>query len=448
MTLSARIVESVHAQQSRGLDAALRRKAVLHCADTIGIAIAARDQSTIARQVSEVFGAQHASSPAGFAFVASANSHILDFDDVHDLARVHPTSVTLPAALAAASVSRATSTTASDIVEAVALSNEIACRFGMIWAPSGRGPGADWFLTQLFGYFSAALAASLVLRSSREQTRSALGLAYMQAAGGKEAGVGAGGTARAIYPAFASMGGVQAALLARAGIEGPPTALDGDAGFFPLYFGRSLDEVQVRRLVDLEGSEWSQTQFKLWPCCRHSHPYVFAAQALRYRANVFEADRIVADVNRSAAKLCTPLPQRRRPQTLQDAKYSIPFMIAFALVNDDVTLQSLDDSALADPRVLAVADRVSIEASGRDEPGLPAARLTMRMRGLTETLTFDAPFGALQTEEALERKFRSCLAYAGWPVDEVTKLWQQLIDPRSWNIPQICRLVGSAANRF
>ena len=44
-----------------------------------------------------------------------------------------------------------------------------------------------------------------------EKLGHAIGLAYMQAAGGKEAGVGMGSQARSIYPAFASMGGVQAA---------------------------------------------------------------------------------------------------------------------------------------------------------------------------------------------------------------------------------------------
>ena len=39
----------------------------------------------------------------------------------------------------------------------------------------------------------------------------------MQAAGGKEPGVGTGSQARAIYPAFSSMGGVQAPFLAREG---------------------------------------------------------------------------------------------------------------------------------------------------------------------------------------------------------------------------------------
>jgi 2-methylcitrate dehydratase PrpD len=292
------------------------------------------------------------------------------------------------------------------------------------------------------------VAASLVLRLDSGQTRSALGLAYMQAAGGKEAGVGAGGTARAIYPAFAAMGGVQAALLARSGIEGPPTALDGDAGFFRLYFGRPLDAEQTARLLDPQGSAWAESQFKPWPCCRHSHPYIFAAQALRPGLDPRGVSRIIARVNRSAAKLCMPIDERRRPRTLQDAKYSIPFMIAFALVHDEISLQTLDASALEDARVLAMAERVFVEETGQDEPGLPHASITVHGTASVESRTFDAPFHAPQTKQVLEAKFRSCLAYAGWSASDAGGLWHRASGLDDSDLPAIRNLLGFGKATF
>ncbi len=421
LTLSARLIECFFAQRERGLTAAIRRKTLLHLLDTLGIAIAARSKSPIAKQLHEAIGQGGTLSPASYAFLASAHSHILDFDDVHDTARVHPTAVTFPAAMAVAALEKRT--TMGDIVDAVALGNELACRLGMLWKPTGRGPGSDWFLTQLFGYFSASMAACLVLRLNAGQARSALGLAYMQAAGGKEAGVGAGGTARAIYPAFAAMGGVQAALLARSGIEGPPTALDGAAGFFQLYFGRGLDGDQLTQLLDPRISAWDDTQFKPWPCCRHAHPYIVAAQALRLASGQEGIGQAVVRVDRTAAKLCKPLAQRQRPQTLQDAKYSIPFVVAFALVHPQVDLQSLNDAALEDPAVLAMAQRIVIEETGEDQPGLPHASMTVTMLNGGAQKTFDAPFAAPQAEDVLKAKFLSCLDYAGWNSGDAGQLW-------------------------
>lgn len=63
------------------------------------------------------------------------------------------------------------------------------CRLGCMFQPRGSGPGSDWFLTQLFGYFGAALSAGLVLRLDASQLVSGLGFAYMQMAGGKEGGL-------------------------------------------------------------------------------------------------------------------------------------------------------------------------------------------------------------------------------------------------------------------
>ncbi|MBI2727728.1 MAG: MmgE/PrpD family protein [Polaromonas sp.] len=420
MSLSKQLVDWALAQRAYGLDAAIERKTRLHCADNIGIAIAARARSPIAGQLRKALDGAEALSPASFAFAASAHSHMLDFDDVHDMARVHPTAVTMPAALAVLPLSSAGG---REVLEAVALSNELACRLGMIWLPSGGGPGSDWFLTQLFGYFSAALSASLVLGLDAAQTQSAIGLAYMQAAGGKEAGVGAGGTARAIYPAFAAMGGVQAALLARSGVQGPPTALDGKAGFFHLYFGRQLDSGQTAQLLAPHGWFWQDTCFKLWPCCRHSHPYVVAAQALGAGVDVQNIERVVVRVNPTAAKLCTPIEQRRRPQTLQDAKYSIPFLVALALTRREVSLQSLDESSLTDPQVLAVAQCVAIENTGHDEPGMPHASITLTSRPEGAGRTFELPFAEPQGEDMLHTKFSACMAYAGWTPAQAAGMW-------------------------
>lgn len=424
MSLSTQLVESLLAQRSVGLDATVRHKTVMHILDNVGISIAGREKSPIAPQVRAAFGSQSDLPPASYAFAASAYGHMLDFDDVHDLARVHPTTVTLPAALAVAPMSGASG---SDLIDAIALSNEMLCRLGLIWSPLGIGPGSDWFLTQLLGYFGAALAAGMVLRLDAAQLRSALGLAYMQAAGGKEAGVGAGGTARAIYPAFAAMGGVQAALLARCGVEGPPTALDGDAGFFRLYFGRHLDPAQTIRLLNTRASDWKDTHIKPWPSCRHSHPYVFAAQGLRPGLDLTTVERVQVTVNRSAAKLCLPIEQRRRPASLQDAKYSIPFMVAFSLVHGEVNLETLNDAALEDHRVLQMAQRVVIEASGSDEPGLPHARITLYTSNpQTKELTFDQPFQPQQTDDAIRAKFHACLGYAGFSNDSSTTAWNSL----------------------
>jgi len=432
----ARLLVRALLQRRDALPAAQRSASCLRIADAVGIALAAAASGDTAARLLEslaagssggacgVFGAARREAPAAAAFVNSALIHVLDFDDIHDAARLHPTTVTLPAALAGAQLAGAPG---ARVVDAVLLGDELMCRLGVACSPTGTGPGSDWFLTQLLGYFGAALAAGLVLDLDEDRLVSAMGLAYMQAAGGKEAGFGTGSTARAIYPAFAAMGGVQACLLARAGIRGPEGAFDGAAGLFPVYLGAAATPAQRALLLATEPWHSAAIELKPWPSCRLSHPYVAAALALREPLGAAQPLRVQADVNASAAKLCRPLAQRRRPATLQDAKYSIPWMIAFTLVHGRIALGTLDEAALADPRVLDLAQRVEVVENLPDRPGHPPARIRIETedgRSLESPPEVQVP---VLDAAGAARKFADCLAHAGTGGRQSAALWSRLL---------------------
>jgi len=384
-SLSRRLVRLLRERHRRGLPAEVMARSRLHAMDSLAIALAARPSLAICEEVltglafggargdSAVIGGPERLPPPAAAFANSALAHALDYDDIHDVARLHPTTVCLPAALAVAGPAGASMPA---VLSAMALGNEFMCRLGTACAPTGEGPGSDWFLTQLLGYGGAALAAGLVLGMEEDAIVSAIGLAYMQMAGGKQAAFGTGATARSIYPAFAAMGGVQAALLARAGVAGPEGALDGPAGLFRLYLGGAAPDLDS--LLDPDGWEWLATEVKPWPSCRLSHPYIAAAFAVREAIGGAPEGPVTVAVNGSAAKLCHPLPQRRRPATLQDAKYSIPFMTAFALAHGRADLEALGPDVMQDAAALALAARIDIVETLPDRPGHPPAEITVR----------------------------------------------------------------------
>lgn len=423
-SLSSRVVRLMLRRKAEGLPAHVAARARLHILDNVGIALAAHGALPVCAQVLEALGQGGASGdcsvigsgrrlpPAFAAFANSALAHALDYDDIHDIARLHPTTVTLPAALAAAECVDADM---GAVLEAVALGNELMCRLGAACAPTGEGAGSDWFLTQLFGYLGGCLSACIVLGMEEEETVSALGFAYMQLAGGKQAAFGTGATARSIYPAFAAMGGVQAALLARAGISGPEGALDGEAGMFRLYLGGDPAPGTIARLLDEQAWDWLDTQTKPWPCCRLSHPYVAAALALREEVGVPSSGRIVVRVNPSAGKLCRPIAQRRAPETLQDAKYSIPFITAFALAHGRVDLSTLGADAAMDEAARALAARIDIEETLPDRPGHPPAEILVGTpRGPVMVRREAAP---VPDTAAVKTKVLDCLRHAGHAAD-------------------------------
>lgn len=439
MTLTEEFLATLAALRTgaAGPLAPVLRRTRRHVADSCAIALGAtRDAAFVdalvagigpaGRVGSPLLGRADRLAPTAAAFTNAALAHTLDFDDIHDLARLHPTTVCFPAAWAALGVASAGLDAAAAqrrLLEAVALGNEALCRLGLAAQPTGDGPVSGWFTTQLFGAFGAAIAAAHALGLDAAATRDALGLAYMQTAGGKEPAFGTGSTARRIYPAFAAMAGVQAALLARAGLSGPADPLGGAAGVFHIYLQQ---DVAAQRELLLSRNRWhaSDVSFKPWPCCRLSHPYVVAALPLRQALQGRVPQRLVLRVNESARRLCEPLPARIRPATLSDATYSIPFVTAFTLVHGEPTLPTLDERALGDEAVLALAARMTIEGDMPDKPGHPVGRVEAQLDdgSLLEAATA-AP--AELDDVALRRKFDDCLAAAGRR--DADELWVGLV---------------------
>lgn len=448
--LSRQLIRLLLQRRERGeISGALRRKVLLHVTDAVAIGWAATTSPPLAQQLMDamcmgveggacqVFGSPRQLPPALAAFTNAALIHTLDFDDIHDISRLHPTAVTLPAAMAAAQLTQAPM---SRVVDAVALGSELMCRLGTMLRPQGKGPGSDWFLTQLFGYFGAALTAGVVMEQTEDQLVAAFGFAYMQAAGGKEAGFGVGCTGRSIYPAFPAMGGVMAAQLSQAGLTGPASSLDGAANLFRIYLQGDPSTVQKAELLDPQRWEFSATCIKPWPSCRLSHPYVAAALALRQQLQGEGLKHLEVAVNGSAAKLCHPLPERRRPQTLQDAKYSVPYMTAYALVHGQIDLEGLRLEALPNPHVWALTDRISIVETLPDGPGHPPAQLRATTTSGRE-LQVNAPMDFDLDEAGVQSKFMQCLAQAGLQ-DCAPAAWQAL---RSADIlPDVALLMNPA----
>lgn len=406
---------------TRPLTSAVSHHVHAHLADTLAVALAARRSPDFAPVMAGTLrGASGAcglladgrtAPPAQAAFLNATAAHLMDFDDIHDDARLHPTPVVLGAALAAGQLAR---TPGRALVYAIGAGCELMCRLGVALRPMGSGLVSHWFTTQLLGYAGSALAAGLTLGLDEPSLVHAIGLSTMQAAGAKQVGNGVGSNARAIYPGFAAAGGLTAALLAAEGMQGPSQAIEGVDGFLASYLG-SPD-------VDLEwgsAQSWSyqQTAIKPWPCCRISHPCVSAALAARrslFGRPLSDVRAILVEVNPSAAKLCAPENERRAPMTISDAKYSIPFMSALALVHGAVDLHLTGSACLQDTAVLAMAHLVRTEVTFADRPGHPQARITLHLADGDRIIA--GPNRAdldLNDADALSAKIAQCLQAPG-----------------------------------
>src|SRR5690606_9763197 len=150
---------------------------------------------------------------------------------------------------------------------------------------------------------------------------------------------------RAVRDGFAAQAGLVSAQLARGGVVGFDRPIEGRAGFYAM-FARGLYRPDV--VVDGLGTRFhaGDVAFKAWPSCRGTHLYVQAAIDL-HRQGLVDAEEIVCTIPPRNAELCTP--EKQRPVSAIDAKFSIPFCVATALRTGQVTLASFADDALADP---------------------------------------------------------------------------------------------------
>jgi 2-methylcitrate dehydratase PrpD len=153
---------------------------------------------------------------------------------------------------------------------------------------------------------------------------------------------------------------VLAAGLAGAGLTGPGTGLEGRFGFYQATLGERPD---LRPLLDTLGARWEtlEISFKPYPCCHLSHAFVDAARRLR-DAHAFDAAAIENVECRVPAGevpiICEPAEAKRAPRSDYDAKFSLPFTVAAALIDGRVGVETFGRARLDDPRVRALAARV------------------------------------------------------------------------------------------
>ena len=206
-------------------------------------------------------------SPPTAALANGAAAHALDYDDLHDAARVHTSAVVLPTLLATAEDIGGVS--GRQFILAMAVGAELHARFGLACYNSlGKG----WHPTMVFGTLAAGLAAGKLLQLGAPALGHAFGMAYHQASGSAQS-MRDGVLSKRLGPGFAARAAVLGAFLAKDGLTSTDRTLEGSAGLFALY---ERGEVKPEALLDGLGHEWQvpRYSFKPFPCCRANHTLI------------------------------------------------------------------------------------------------------------------------------------------------------------------------------
>ena len=239
-------------------------------------------------------------------------------------------------------------------------------------------PHNDWWhSTGTAGAVGAAAAAAKVLGLSAEQSAGALGLGATQGAGLIDGTEGKALAAKHFHGGKAAQNGIWAALLARRGYLGSRTALEGEWGFLRA-FAKGADQDRLA-LLDRPGKEWYilRTISKPFACCLSSHAGIHAL------LNLVETHGLKPEQVALVEAYTNPgsyyMIRNPDPRDELQAKFSLPFCLATALVNRDVSYRAFDEKTLWDARVRDVMKRVTLET--RDEIGRIETLVRVRMHG-------------------------------------------------------------------
>lgn len=347
-------------------------------------------------------------SMEGAALLNGISGHALDYDDVSTSATAHASVVVLPAVLA---VAEATGATGRALLDAYVAGVEVLAKLGLAMGTEHYLRG--WHATSTLGTLGAAMGVGRLVGLDADALTDALAIAASEAGGLRQ---NFGTMTKPFHAGHAARGGVNAARLAARGLRGDHAALEGPSGFFAAFgFGSASPERVGPSLGNPYDLAAVGLSVKRYPCCYATHRAADAILELRdghrIRPEQVEEVRVTVPVGGLA-----PLPHRR-PATGLEGKFSMEYVVAAALLDGCLGLDTFSDAMVRRPEVLALEELIEVCEDG----SIPGVRNPVD-GGYVEVVirTRGGGSAACRIEEAagspgrplsrsqLEEKFRAC----------------------------------------
>lgn len=422
MALTRRLGELLARTAREGATPAAREAAKTGFVDVVATMLAGRVEApvyTLARAMRPL-SAGACVEVAGFTRVAidqaalinGVSAHALDFDDV--ALRGHPSAAMVPAILATA---QATGADGRRMLDAYVAGYEVWGE--LVDRESGMHHMKGWHPTGVFGAIGAAAACAVLRGLDAGPAAHAIGLGATQSAG-LMANFGA--MAKPLQAGRAAQAGACAAQWAAHGYTAGDDVLEHEQGFLSAVSPKG----EVDRAADIAFPtagwriETRGLSVKKYPTCFFTHRALDALLALLGDTPV--APDAVERVDVTLSPEHATVLRNHRPVTGLQAKFSIEFAMACALVRGKVGLLELSDEVVRDGGIQALIPRVHVthskEYSGEWLGAAAADRVTLTLRDgrrLHSRAVERAAGHALRPlgREELRAKFRDCLDHGG-----------------------------------
>jgi 2-methylcitrate dehydratase PrpD len=296
-----------------------------------------------------VFGAGVKVSVPDAAMANGCIAHALDYDDC-GVKIGHPSVLVLPAVLSLGEHLRASG---QEILTAYILGLEIEGKLAL---------HADFKLMQArlnhqtwYGSIGAAAACAKLLRLDVAKTRMALGIAANFACG---LSANHGSMAGAMAAGNACRNGVTAALMAQDGITANSNIIETKNGFYDTLVGAG--HYDADRMSNSLGNpfyiESPGIGLKKYPSCYHTHRALDGVFQLLGEHRL--SDKQIAEIDVGTSERALRVLAFSEPETPYQAKYSMPYCIAAAVVDRQVTLETFTAHKMADRGIVEARKKV------------------------------------------------------------------------------------------
>jgi 2-methylcitrate dehydratase PrpD len=297
-------------------------------------------------------GAPAVQAPAA-AFANGALAHAFELDNLTKPGSgVHPGAILLSAGLA---VAQERGLSGRALIEAFVAGSEVMIRIGRATKHTNEARG--FHAPGTTGPFGGAVAVGRLLNFDAARMTNALGIAGSLSCGLLEfARSGTGAMVKRLHLGRAAESGVLAASLAADDFTGPASVLEGEFGFLRV-FCQNFDIEELTRGLG-ETYVGDTILMKRFACHITAHTPVQAILDLRAEHGFSGADvETIRIAGNDKMARVNNIPQ---PKDVMMSQYSVPFCIALAHFRDPRDPRSFDETALRDPAIRSLTERVVI----------------------------------------------------------------------------------------
>jgi 2-methylcitrate dehydratase PrpD len=297
------------------------------------------------------------------ALINGAASHSVEFDDIYRDAGYHPGSPVISAALAAAQATRASG---EKFLRGVIVGYEVSTRIGEAVMPSHY---KYWHTTGTVGCYGAAAAVATILGCTRQQFMHALATVGTFASGLQQAFRSQAMT-KPLHGGHAADVGAMAAMAAAKGVTGALDILEGEVGF-GAAMSVNPDWSKITRGL---GKDYhiNHMTFKNHGCCGHTFPSIDGVLELKQKHNLTHTD--ISKIRLASYKAGLDIIDNANPEGEYQAKFSIQYTVAHALVHGSVRLDAFLPDRLNDPEVRALMKKIVVVPDPELSKGYPGQR--------------------------------------------------------------------------